>query len=368
VNHSDSTTLAEDSTAWITMTSLQSKWLDDVANVLTFDEAELNTTIVNALTTTYYNATTIAVVTGTGQGAITDLQTHNSISYNVSEVDSDFDFRVNFTNVDSFNQLIYRYKSEVGENHVMQINVWDYDDSKWGDLIEEGGINNYGIFVYPILCGKNHTGDGTVQIRFTTTNGPPNTVHKWQFDWITISDGPATPSSSESDPFSVHRDGNTPLTADWDAGDVNITATEFRGNLNWTYLQNYPVACPANSAVTTIGDSNTCTDGLYTLANIVTNIGNWSADKGSYYTSTQVDTLGNWSADKASYAAIGTANAFTSDAANITAGTFGTGNYVFDGIVQVQNITLEQDTANHRIYDNATCVIITGDTSTLSIC
>ncbi len=54
---------------------------------------------------------------------------------------------------------------------------------------------------------------------------------------------------------------------------TNITAINFYGNgsaltgisssgssaLNWTYLQNYPTACPAGTAVTTNGDSNTCT-------------------------------------------------------------------------------------------------------------
>ena len=45
VNHSDTSALAEDSTAWITLTSLSVKWFADVANVLTFDETELNATI-----------------------------------------------------------------------------------------------------------------------------------------------------------------------------------------------------------------------------------------------------------------------------------------------------------------------------------
>jgi len=44
-------------------------------------------------------------------------------------------------------------------------------------------------------------------------------------------------------------------------GDVN--ATNFIGNLNWTYLQNYPTACPANTFVTTIGDTITCTQATY---------------------------------------------------------------------------------------------------------
>ena len=44
------------STAWITMTSLQSKWFADVGNVLTFDEVELNTTIDARDTDTTYTA------------------------------------------------------------------------------------------------------------------------------------------------------------------------------------------------------------------------------------------------------------------------------------------------------------------------
>jgi len=40
----------------------------------------------------------------------------------------------------------------------------------------------------------------------------------------------------------------------------------------------------------------------------------------------------------------------------------------FSGNITVEGILLEVDSANHRIYDNATCIIITGDTSELRIC
>ena len=40
----------------------------------------------------------------------------------------------------------------------------------------------------------------------------------------------------------------------------------------------------------------------------------------------------------------------------------------FSNNITVEGIKLEVDATNHRIYDNATCVIITGDTSTLNIC
>lgn len=43
---------------------------------------------------------------------------------------------------------------------------------------------------------------------------------------------------------------------------TNITvmnAGNITGNLTWTYLYGYPVACPADSAITQLGDSVTCT-------------------------------------------------------------------------------------------------------------
>lgn len=54
-------------------------------------------------------------------------------------------------------------------------------------------------------------------------------------------------------------------------------------------------------------------------------------------------------------------------ASKVTAGTFGTGNYVMDTNLTIETIVFEND-ASHFITDNSTCVIITGDTSTLEVC
>jgi len=61
-----------------------------------------------------------------------------------------------------------------------------------------------------------------------------------------------------------------PWSADVDAGGFNlnnvnnVTANNFLGNLSgnmdWDNLQNYPAACPGSSAITTLGDSVTCSD------------------------------------------------------------------------------------------------------------
>jgi hypothetical protein len=45
-----------------------------------------------------------------------------------------------------------------------------------------------------------------------------------------------------------------------------------------------------------------------------------------------------------------------------------TGNLIVNNNITVENIFLETDNTNHRIYDNSTCIIITGDTTTFNIC
>jgi len=80
-------------------------------------------------------------------------------------------------------------------------------------------------------------------------------------------------------------------------------------------------------------------------------------------------TLSNYMQNATTYGAIsGRLLNGTVGAGNVTAGTFGTGSYVFDTNVTLQAIIFEADTTNHWMNDNATCVIIKGDTSTLAIC
>ena len=54
----------------------------------------------------------------------------------------------------------------------------------------------------------------------------------------------------------INKDG---LTENWDAGAYNITVDFLKGNVIWNNLTDYPVACPAGSAITQLDDSVTCT-------------------------------------------------------------------------------------------------------------
>ena len=271
-----------------------SPYLSFTGTILSFSDAVMNTTIgiynssmaayVDAkLQTLFYNATSLQVVTGTGQGVVDNLTEYHGATYNISEVNSDFDLRINFTGVDNVNQVLYRYKSEADESHDFQFQVWDYDDNDWENYAIEGPHHDWGVFVYPIIDQDNHLSGGLVQLRFFTTNGPPNQAHKWQFDWVTVSEGPATPSSSESDPFAIYHDGTTPLTGNWDTGPFNITSQYFIGNGSFLMDVNITETDPFWSG----NQSN-----YATLATI---------DGWSFYNSTNLQPDVFWSGNQSSY-------------------------------------------------------------------
>ena len=188
----------------------------------------------------FYNASAIQVVTGTGAGTLTDIQIYDQITYNVTETNSDFELIVNFTGVIEFTTLIVRHKSDVDAGHIAAIQIWDYNTSSWegyGYLTEATTAEIKTLGVYD---SADHISDGVVQVRFYQEEGPPHFAHIHQFDWVTISKGFGTPVGQEIDPLSIHRDGVTPLTANWDQGPYNLTDPDswFLGKVNASSVQN----------------------------------------------------------------------------------------------------------------------------------
>ena len=192
------------------------------------------------LITIFYNATAISAVIGNPSGLIGNITAYDSLSLNVTEVSSDIDFRINFTSIPEFNQLIVRYKSSSSESHTAVIQIYNYDDSVWEDYRTIGNTeNNYVIDTMTVYDADEHVSGEVVQVRFYSINGGGST-HLHQFDWVSISKGPATPSSDETDPFAVHTDGNVPLIGNWDAGEFNISAQWFDGLMNASNITNAP--------------------------------------------------------------------------------------------------------------------------------
>jgi hypothetical protein len=175
------------------------------------------------LNTTFYNASTVQAIAGTTAGALADIQTYNQVSYNVTEASGTpgLDFRVNFTGITEFNQIIVRYKSGATEVHVLDIALWDSSSSSWESYRTVGVSPDYNIMTMNVYDITDHIVGGVVQVRFYISS-EGTVAHKHQFDWVAISKGVATPSSSETDPYSVHLVGDT-MTGNLNMSGANIS-------------------------------------------------------------------------------------------------------------------------------------------------
>lgn len=183
------------------------------------------------LITYYYNATTNTTIRGTPLGHIEYLQVYDSITYNVTEASGaeGLDFRVNFTGVSDFNQFIVRYKSVASESHTMSFQIYDYDSSSWENYATFSNVPDFNVKEIGVYDADTHISGGVVQVRFyQAENGNTNHIH--YFDWVTIADGFATPSGTEIDPYSWHRNIQTESGNFTTSGTVTTSSINATGN------------------------------------------------------------------------------------------------------------------------------------------
>ncbi len=232
------------------------------------------------LATQFFNVSTIEVITGTPQGAITDIHSYNNIPYNISEVASDLELRLNFTGINSFNEIIIRYKSpeEVGGTHVMAVQMYHVVDESWEDYGELPNSDIYHIIEFGVFDEDAHIDStGTVQLRFYQDEGTPARTHKHEIDWVTISKGFGTPTGEEVDPHAVYKDGTTQLIGNWNAGSFNISVESIIGD--GSYLTNIP-----KNDLTEYVNETKWSNGLLDYINYTL----WASMLGEYINDTQI--------------------------------------------------------------------------------
>jgi hypothetical protein len=233
----------------------------------------------------------------------------------------------------------------ITESQVSDADWWDADADIDNDEIAEGKIN------------------------FTTTcaQGSYFYVSSWDLVCATLDDSHTHDAANITNAPWIENRTDANLTAVYSDDWTNISITESQIS-DLTAVKN---RTDANLTAVYSDDWSNITALASQISDLVTSIGNWSLDKASYAPNSQVvnkttnfvgDVTGTYDAT-----VVGDAS-HLHNAENISAGSFGTGNFVYDGVVQLENITFEKDSTNHKIYDNTTCVVITGDTSTLTIC
>lgn len=199
----------------------QDNWFNDSNGYNYWDGNSLEFNVTK-LATTYFNATSILNVTGTYVGNITYIQQYNGNSLNITEVATNpgLDFRVNFTNISDFNNIIIRYKSSSSENHQMAVQLYDYDTNSWENYGYLSSVADFDQKVLGVFDPEGHNQNGTVQLRFISSiTGNPSHIH--YFDWVTISKGLGVPIGQEIDPLSYHKGENIDMLGN---NITNVTA------------------------------------------------------------------------------------------------------------------------------------------------
>jgi len=190
---------------------------------------------ISKLETIYYNASSVQNITGNiSTSNLSEIQTYNNIPWNISEVASDFEFIVNFTNVTSFNQLIIRYQSgEEDEPHTATVEIWHYGNSAWESYGTLPAQNNYHIIEFGVYDSAEHISTGVVQVRISQDEGVPAKTHLHNFDWVTIAQSFGTPAAEEVDPDFNAWLQNPVFVYNINATNVNFTTT---GYVNASYF------------------------------------------------------------------------------------------------------------------------------------
>ena len=240
-------------------------WNSFDGSLIDFNESKLETS--------YYNATSILVIKGTPSGSLTNIQTYNNVPYNISEVASDLELRVNFTGVISFNNLIVRYKSgEEDEPHIIYVQIWDYEEEIWEDYDRLVAVGSYIIRNLGVYDSDEHIEDGVVQVRFYQDEGLPAKTHLHNFDWVALSKGYGVPSGQDIDTTYTSGDGLSLIGTVFSHNDSSSQVDE--DNSGRTYIQDiildtYGHIINLSTAIETVTDTDTynTTDEMFNAIN-----------------------------------------------------------------------------------------------------
>jgi len=230
-------------------------------STLSFNESKLSTV--------YYNLTQSEAVAGTiDGGTLVDTQHPNGdydgITFNFSEESGSpaLDLRINFTDIDSFNRGIIRYKTSLLSGIFPIIQLWSYESNSWEDYPIFSESLSFATITQPVFDDANHIKDGIVQMRlYKASNG--NINNNYYIDWVAISKGFGTPSGQEVDPFFEQWLNEPIFTNNINATGINITAREYCNETNCYEINDFISTTAGTYNATYSGYSNETYNATY---------------------------------------------------------------------------------------------------------
>jgi hypothetical protein len=135
-----------------------------------------------------YKAAAIASIVGVVQsGNLTSLQTQDANVLVHTEVNGNpgLDFRVNFTSVTNFSNIVgyVWYDGTVG--HDMEFYLYNYNTSAWDRYKQFDYVTGYEYFDVSVINASNYVNNSVVQGRFLHI-GSSNTNHRLYIDYIAL--------------------------------------------------------------------------------------------------------------------------------------------------------------------------------------
>ncbi len=270
-------------------------------DILQYNQTD-NTWHPSSIETIYYNATSYEVVEGTyNGGTIEDTQhpngDHDDITLNFSETTGSpaLDLRFNFTNgIEDITDIIIRLKTS-DSTQELDLQLYNFNSGTWEDYLVFQGTN--GKFQTPefgVFDSTDHVQNGTVSLRLYHPDSG-NVNHEIYIDWLAVAKGLGVPVGQEVDPESLHKDGTTKPTGDFDWNGFTIFNAIFNGTFNgvWNGSSSYVPYSGANSNLNMSGQNITAdyffgnisqATGFQTITSNVTtkrNIVYWAEESGS---------------------------------------------------------------------------------------
>ena len=124
---------------------------------------------ISVLSTTYYpNVSSVSGGSYTDLNNITDAWYYDTRSHNFTEGTgaNPLDVYFNFTNIDTFSQLVVREYYLGSASHYIQVQIYDWDSNTWEDYFEFVGQSGYTIIAVPVYDSTEHIKNTNVTIRF----------------------------------------------------------------------------------------------------------------------------------------------------------------------------------------------------------
>jgi len=171
---------------------------------------------------------------------------NNSGTYNISEGGgvNPMDVYINFTNVSTFNELVIREYYLGSSSHIIQVNIWDYEDSVWEPYFEFVGQTDFNVISLPVFDPSSHINNSIVQVQLHhIQNGISS--HRLYIDFAWLISGIPISGTPDLTDYAKYNFNFNNFNG---SGDFNTTG-KINGVINYSNLINVPSSSFTNSSV-----------------------------------------------------------------------------------------------------------------------